>query len=101
MHIQPGTARVYDLQHAPPLTHKLVQAAGKMLVSPETNVRAFRLEAGITEQCAVQHPGQTEVQTHGTPEASSLMPAVSTSAPIFIGRGARIAWTAEVKRVSW
>jgi len=76
---------MHDLHHTPPLSPERILAAGKMLVRPETNVRASPSGPGITECCAVQHPGQTEVQTRGTTETSTLMPAVRTSVPFSLG----------------
>src|SRR5215467_1186792 len=60
-----------------------------MLVSCETNVRASRTGPGATKCCAVQHPGQTDVQARGTTETSTLVPAVRVESTSFSWRVVR------------
>lgn len=50
-------------------------ATGRMPVSRETHVRASRIRPGSTTQCAIQHPGQSRIQTRGTRGKSTVMPA--------------------------
>jgi len=53
------------------------RVAGKMPSVIETDMRVSRTRPGITKRCAVQHPGQTNVQALGTKKTPTLMPAVA------------------------
>jgi hypothetical protein len=71
VNIDASAAGIEQVHRVPPS-----RTAGRMPVRKESNVRACRTKPAATMCCAQQHPGPTDVQTHGTKETSTLIPAV-------------------------
>src|SRR5262245_14888086 len=68
-----------------------------MPISTETNTRASHHKVVITKQGAEQHPGQSNVQAHGTKQTSTLGPAFGMRFYHFHATGcAAGAWTSIV-----